>query len=217
MRTFPSRPWWYVGLTLFGLAFGYLEAGIVVYLRALYYPEGFAFPLVLPEDTFVLTVEVGREAATLFMLLGAALAAGWNGWTRYAAFSLLFGVWDIIYYLVLKWLLDWPESILDFDVLFLIPVPWIAPCLAPILISVGLILSAIVIERLDARGVSFSPNRWEWALAVGGGVIALYTFMRDLPAGLHQAMPMPYPWGLFALGYLLALAAFISACRRALR
>ena len=171
----------------------------------------------MPEDTFIMSVEAGREAATLAMLLGVAFVAGQNGWIRYAAFAMLFGIWDITYYVVLKGLLDWPASILDFDILFLLPLPWIGPCLAPILISVGLIGSAIVIEQLDARGMQLWPKAWEWVLAVGGGGIVLYSFMRDLPAGLHQALPTPYAWSLFAIAYALALVAFVSACRRAMR
>jgi hypothetical protein len=211
----PSRKHYYIGLCMFGIAFGYLEASVVVYLRAIYYPEGFAFPMVLPSSNFIIAVEVGREAATLFMLWGIAIAAGWNAWTRYAAFSLLFGIWDIIYYVVLKLVLNWPDSIMDFDVLFLIPIPWIGPCLAPILISVGLIASAIIIERYDAWGKTLRPTAIEWTIAALGGFIVLFTFMRDIDAGVNQTVPQPYWWWLFAIGYLLSAGAFARSLRRA--
>ena len=42
-------------LLLYAVAMGYLEAAVVVYLRAIYYPEGFSFPL-KPMDAGILGV-----------------------------------------------------------------------------------------------------------------------------------------------------------------
>ncbi len=99
-----------VGLTIWGIAFGYMEAAVVVYLRALYYPEGFAFPLkTMPQS--VLLTEIGRETATLIIMAATAMLASRRRQQRVAAFFFLFGIWDIFYYLFLKLLLDWPSSL----------------------------------------------------------------------------------------------------------
>src|ERR1700730_17367950 len=86
----------FAALLLFGISFGYLEAAVVVYLRAIYDPirqqlhpgrkPGDLFPLITPDELEQagpehakrLAIEVGREAATLAMLAGIALAAGRN-------------------------------------------------------------------------------------------------------------------------------------------
>ena len=40
-------------VSVFGITIGYFEAAVVVYLRAIYYPEGFAFPLKIPADYII--------------------------------------------------------------------------------------------------------------------------------------------------------------------
>ena len=92
---------------IFSISTGFVEAAVVVYLRRIYYPEGFSFPL-KPLIDNLMGVEVLREAATIFMLLSAAALAGKKIWERFAYFLFCFGVWDIFYYVWLKVLLDWP-------------------------------------------------------------------------------------------------------------
>ena len=57
-------------VVVFSIAFGYIEAAVVVYLRQIFYPEGFTFPITLFDDIDTLTrrillTEIGREAATI--------------------------------------------------------------------------------------------------------------------------------------------------------
>jgi hypothetical protein len=54
----------YIGCAIFAVAFAYIESSVVVYLRALYYPQGFAFPLKQTSPSVYLT-EAGREVATI--------------------------------------------------------------------------------------------------------------------------------------------------------
>jgi hypothetical protein len=122
-------------LTLFAIAMAYVESAVVVYLRAIFHPEGFIFPLKAFND-YKIKVEVFREVATLVMLLTVAHLAGRNIQERFASLMLTFGVWDIFYYVWLKVLIDWPVSLLDWDILFLIPLPWIGPVIAPVSIAV---------------------------------------------------------------------------------
>jgi hypothetical protein len=134
-----------LGIVLFGAAFGYLEAAVVSYLRLLheparlrYYPgldAGELFPLLTlnqlratgPQQGRLLTAELGREAATIVMLVAVALAVSQNAAQWAAAFVMAFGVWDLSFYAFLNVLLGWPASQLTWDILFLIPVPWVGP------------------------------------------------------------------------------------------
>ena len=138
-------------VSAFAIAMAHVETMIVVYLRRLYYPEGFDFPLVII-DTPTLLLELEREAATLVMLAAYGLAAGRTKAGKLANFIIAFGVWDIFYYVWLKVVLDWPASLLTWDVLFLIPVPWAGPVIAPISVACTMIGMGLVLLHLEQRG-----------------------------------------------------------------
>lgn len=112
----------------------YVEAAVVVYLRRIYYPEGFVLTLE-PMELHILRTEIGREVATLAMILGISLLSYQERMKRVGAFLFVFGIWDIFYYLFLKIILGWPSSFMTRDVLFLIPAPWISPVFVPVSIS----------------------------------------------------------------------------------
>lgn len=199
-------------IVVFAIAMAYLESVVVVYLRELFYPEGFMFPLkLLP--SWLLVAELGREAATIVMLGAVAFLAGTRRWERFAVFIIAFGIWDIFYYVWLKVLLDWPASLLEWDILFLIPLPWIGPVIAPVLISVLMIIAGLVIlRRLDA-GKIFKPGVWTWSLSIAGSFVILFTFMRDVEATLHQALPQPFWYPVFFLGFAMLVGAFLVSLR----
>lgn len=147
-------------VTLFAIAMGYVEAAVVVYLRALYYPDGFPVPVKLgtlpirftriPEfenrmPQSMLRTEIGREVATILMLASLALLAGHTPMQMLGVFLLAFGVWDIFYYVFLKVLIRWPESLKTLDVLFLIPVPWIGPVWLPVSVSTMMIVAGVAL------------------------------------------------------------------------
>jgi len=201
---------------IFAIAMAALESAVVVYLRALYYPDGFsvAFKLIDPN---ILSVEIIREMATLIMLVSIAFLAGKTTKQRIAYFLLTFAVWDISYYCWLKVFIDWPSSILEWDVLFLIPIAWLGPVLAPIICSLTMILLSLV---LLANGKRVLPIVWSFLLC--GSAVILFTFMEDyggllvrngLLSGYSSIlqnkdfirlatdyMPTAYSWGLFLLG-----------------
>jgi hypothetical protein len=146
-------------IVIFAIAMGYLEAAVVVYLREIYYPEGFNIPIKVkfhfikfgPVDelkTFskkLMWTEVGREFSTIVMLVTIAVLTGDSLLDGFAYFLLVFGVWDIFYYVFLKVILNWPESFSTTDVFFLIPTPWIGPVWLPILCSVIIIIVSLFI------------------------------------------------------------------------
>jgi hypothetical protein len=201
-----------IWLITFAVAMAYVESAVVVYLRATYYPQGFAFPLVLMPSGMV-AIEMGREAATLVMLLGVAMLAATDRWDRIAVFCVAFGVWDIAYYIWLWVFLRWPPSPFTWDVLFLIPVPWIGPVMAPVIVSVVLIAGGLLLLRKRAAGqaggqaVSFSPALQ--ALALAGGALVLSSFMLDFQVVVRQMEPLPFRWGLFGSGVALAVVALV--------
>ncbi|MCK5573985.1 MAG: hypothetical protein KAJ12_14540 [Bacteroidetes bacterium] len=197
---------------VFGIAFAFVESSVVVYLRAIYYPEGFTFPLRLIDQQHVL-VELAREFSTIAMLVVVGLIAGKRGWERFAYSVIGFGVWDIFYYVWLKVVLDWPSSITEWDVLFLIPLPWIGPVLAPVLVSLLMIGCGIaIVYRLDT-GRSFRPGIRSWGLSIVATVLILFSFMADTGATLHGQVPEPYGYSFLVIGLVLYSLSFFLACR----
>ena len=200
-------------LTIYAAAMAYVESAVVVYLRAVYYPHGFDFPLAsMPPG--MLAIEVGREAATLIMLLGVAALTGADRWERFLAFCLGFGVWDIFYYAWLWVFVRWPPSLFTWDLLFLIPVPWIGPVLAPVLVSGALVAGSLLLLRLKAQGVRLGFSAPVWALAVTGGLLVLGSFVIDFDSVLRQTVPPPFHWNLFAIGLGLAMTALVLGVSR---
>jgi len=205
---------------LFAIAFAFVEASVVVYLRLLFYPSGFSFPLKFTPD-FPLIIELARELSTIIMLGAVGMFAGTTRWSRFAYFAIAFGVWDIFYYVWLKVTLNWPASLLEWDVLFLIPVPWIGPVIAPALISLLLIVAGWLILQKEQRpkgasGEAFKPGRLAWILSILGSVIILFSFTYDLDATLRFQMPKPYLYELLAVGLTLYGIALASAMKRTL-
>jgi hypothetical protein len=200
-------------LAAFGIAFGYLEAAVVVYLREIYYPEGFGFPLALP-DTRLLVVELGRELATLIMLWAVARFAGRNGWDRFGAFCSLFGIWDVVFYAVLWFVLRWPESLLTWDVLFLIPMVWTGPVLTPLLVAVSLIAAGALVMKRAKAGVLPVMRWWIWAGGALSLLLLLGSFMANHWLVRADGTPESFPWIPYAAGLALGWGTYWAACIR---
>jgi len=194
------------------IAFAFVESSVVVYLRALYYPAGFQFPL-HEMSAQHLTIETIREIATIIILITVALLTGTSRWQKFAFFLIAFGVWDVFYYVWLKLLLDWPTSLMDWDILFLVPLPWIGPVIAPLAVSVIFVAWGIVILLNHIRTPSFTPSNLSWIAAILGTGLILLTFLRDVNATLHFQMPSPFSYGLFFGGIALYLLSLIRESR----
>ena len=138
-------------LTAYAVGMAYVEAMVVVYLRRLLPPESDLSGLSIGEIAGVLVEhniyfeEQTREAATIVMLVCVAMLSSKAWRERAAAFLWCFALWDIFYYVFLRVWLGWPRSIMDMDVLFLIPGPWVAPVLLPVTISVCMAAGALVL------------------------------------------------------------------------
>jgi len=124
-------------LSLFGIAMAHLEGVVVVYLRkalGLLDSESNKESLGKIPQRY-LHIEITREAATIIMLVLIAYLAGETWVERGILFLWTFAFWDLFYYLSLYILIKWPSTFRTIDVLFLIPVPWIAPVWFPIGVS----------------------------------------------------------------------------------
>jgi hypothetical protein len=138
-------------LTLYAVGMAYVESMVVVYLRRLLPPETEISGFTLAELTELLKEraiyfeEQTREAATILMLVAVAVLSARPWRERVAAFLWCFAVWDIFYYVFLRVWLGWPRSIMDMDVLFLIPGPWVAPVLLPVAVSVCMAAAALAL------------------------------------------------------------------------
>lgn len=165
-------------LTLFSIAMGFLETAVVVYMRKLYYPDGFKFPLV-PISPDIAATEFSREAATLIMLLGVGILAGKNAPQRFVFFLYAFAIWDIFYYVFLYVILGWPSSLFTWDILFIIPVPWIGPVICPCLVSLTMIALTISTIHWQLKGKSGKLSKFEKLIFVGGCFVVIVSFVWD--------------------------------------
>jgi hypothetical protein len=221
-----------LALLLFGTAFGYLEAAVVSYLRYLhepvrrqFYPSRPAsdlFPLLTPEQAAIAEplqrkvrlTEIGREAATIVMLGAVALTMSANGGQWAAAFVIAFGAWDSTFYLFLKILLDWPASLVTWDILFIIPVPWVAPVIAPVLVSAAMMLAGSwhLQRECTARPVLLRARNW--ALLAAGAAVIVLSFTLDSANVASGGMPRPFHWEVFGTGLTIGVLAYAEAAWR---
>lgn len=204
----------FLPVTLFAAAFAYAEAAVVVYLRLLYYPDGFQFPLVLMPENVGL-VELGRETATILTLAAAGVLAGDTPGKRFYFAVYAFGLWDIFYYLWLWVLLGWPPSLFTFDVLFLIPVIWVGPVLASVVVATSLCAGALAAVWLADRGQPVTFRPLDHVLLWGGALVILLSFTWDFRSILDGHLPGRYRWEWFCAGEGAGLIALVRIFRRA--
>ena len=191
-------------LTLFGVGFAMVEAAVVIYLRQLLHVEGSNITLSgIPRGIF--TVEIVREFTTLVMLISVGVLAGNRPLGRFGSFIIAFGVWDIFYYVFLSMFHGWPRSFLDWDLLFLIPVPWMAPVLAPVLVSCGLIFSGywLLIREQQKKRIVVSLS--DWIIEAVATVLILYSFTNNNSV----STPEVFSWIIFLAGLALGVGYFV--------
>ncbi|MGV3774383.1 MAG: hypothetical protein ACO1QB_15895 [Verrucomicrobiales bacterium] len=207
---------WFV-VTLFALAMAWVESAVVYYLRTMigriepYQPEP------LPVVGGLAMAEVVREAATMVMLFTVGWLAGktWRG--RFGFTMLAFGIWDIFYYVFLKVMTPWPNSLRDWDILFLIPLPWWGPIWAPMSIALLMILFGILSTWLEQSIPPIWPSGWTGLACLCGIFIALYVFMIDAlqvadqgTDALRNLLPQVFHTNLFLIGLGLMAAPVVE-------
>ena len=204
----------------FAVAMAYLESAVVVYLqRALGITPDGLFPLRgLDVVGNLAAIEVGREFATMVMLVGIGCLAGRTKLERLAWTAVAFGVWDVFYYAWLWVFLGWPSSPGTWDVLFLIPVPWTGPVWAPLTVSAALIGFGLAAAREIDAGRAVRVGRTNIVLGLCGGLLVILSFTLDAARIMSGGLPGWYPWPVFVAGMVVAgwgaLIALGAANRR---
>ena len=205
-------------VVVFAIAMAWVEAASVFYVRALVdrIEPYQAHPL--PMNGALGYVESFREAATLVMIAAVGALAG-RTWRRRAGYAALaFGAWDIFYYVFLHLISGWPRTLMDWDILFLLPLPWWGPVLAPVSIALVMILWG-TLATLSSEAATGPGARWVWALGWAGIALALAVFMIDalraLPNGrdaVLQVLPTRFKWPLFSVALLLIASPALHQC-----
>jgi hypothetical protein len=216
-------------VVIFGTAFGYLEAAVVSYLRELHEPArqrfypgrppGDLFPLLTLEQIRqsgavqpkTLVIEIGREAATIVMLAAVALAVARNAGQWAAVFVIAFGTWDIAFYGFLKLLLGWPASLGTWDILFLLPVPWAGPVMAPVMVAAAMVGAGVYHLWREAAGRPVRIGRSRWLGIMAGAVVIVAAFALDYQNIMAGGMPHSFNWWMFGLGLGGGLLAYGTA------
>jgi hypothetical protein len=217
-----SGPWPRPGLTfavaVFALAMAYLESAVVVYLReALGVGTGDVFPIDLESELSgrLGWIEIGREAATLLMIGGIGWVAGRIGLERLAWAAVVFGIWDIGYYAWLWVFSGWPESLLTWDLLFLIPAPWAGPVWAPVAVSLALVGFGLAMAGRYRAGMAPTSGRWPLLGLAAGGAIVVLSFLTNATLVLDAVTPSDFAWPIFGAGMAIGIVSAVTVLRSA--
>ena len=203
-----------MAVVLFAVAMAWVEAAVVFYLRLITGHMDPYQPRPVPDIPGLQRAEMLREAATMIMLGCVGWISGKVWRTRVAYLLIAFGVWDIFYYVFLKVLTGWPRTLLDWDILFLIPLPWWGPVLTPMSVAALMVLFGTLCTGDEPP---LWPSRRSLRLSICGIGLLLAAFMFDAIGLLCRGadfvvirdwLPKSFPWFLFSIG--LALAAVPS-------
>ncbi len=192
-------------LAAFAVAMAFVEAAVVVYLRAVL-GAGPLFPMKdLPP--LLLSIEIGREAATLVMLAVVAALAVRGAARRIGAFLLLFSVWDVFYYVWLRVATGWPSGVEEWDILFLVPLPWVGPVWSVLVICAGMAVFAVLFLRMPQEA-RFSPGLWGWLCGLAGtAAVAANYILEWQKIAYGRAVPSDFSLGPYVAGLALLGAA----------
>ncbi len=207
----------WIVVVLFALAMAWMESATVFYLRTL---VGRVDPYQitpLPPHRMLGNIELVRELATLLMLFTVGWLTGREFRTRFSYMLIAFGVWDIFYYIFLAVMGPWPRSVMDWDVLFLIPLPWWGPVLAPCIIAALMVIGGTLVTQFETGSGPRWPSQKSIWLNWVGILLALYVFMEHaihvLPQGeaaLRGVLPTKFNWPLFALALMLMMVSLVE-------
>ena len=213
----PTARWRWSIVVLFAVAMAWVESAVVYYLRTMINRLEPYQPNPLPIVGGIGTAEVVREAATLVMLLMVGILAGRTWRARWGYAALAFGIWDIFYYVFLKVLTNWPRTLLDWDILFLIPLPWWGPVWAPAAIAALMVVWGTLVTHFeDQPGIRVAG--WKsTGLCFLGMLLALTIFMVDAfrvadqgEHALRNMRPSNFHWPWFLVALVLMSAPIIK-------
>jgi hypothetical protein len=217
----------WIWVVVFAVAFAWVESAVVVYLRKIFFDGGFRFPLVVRWEGGkhiidpLVRIEFGREIATVIMLVAVSWVAGKNRIQKFCFFMIIFGIWDIFYYLWLYVMAGWPQSLMTWDLLFYVPLPWVGPVVAPLAISLAMAACGSLMIYFDEKGYDIRLRWYDLALELGCGLLMILAFCWDwkniiqIPGDIKRTgTPNPFAWRLFLPAYLFSIVYFIVMMRR---
>jgi len=208
-------------LVIFAIAFAWVESAIVVYLREIFFDGNFDFPLVVKWEAGqrvvspLIRIEFFREIATMVMLVTVGILAGKTKMQKFSYFLIVFGVWDIFYYIWLYVMVDWPPSIMTWDLLFYVPLPWVGPVITPVLIAVVMVAAGSLMVYLDENNYTIKWRWYDLAVEFGLGILLITAFCWDwrnilqIPGdAARTGVPNPFAWWLYLPAFILACVYF---------
>lgn len=218
MNPYYKRWCWVV---LFAMAFAWVESAVVVYLRDIFFDGNFSFPLVVQWEGDIhvvnplIKIEFGREIATIIMLIAIGWVSGRNSIQKFSFFMIAFGIWDIFYYVWLRVMVGWPESLFTWDLLFYVPLPWVGPVITPVLIALTMTAAGTALIVLDENGIEV---RWRWfdlVVEFFFALLLIISFCLDWKNIIqmsgdpsHTGIPNPFAWWLYTPALLLSILYF---------
>jgi len=213
------RRW--IWVAVFAIAFAWVESAVVVYLREIYSGGVFKFPLVVVWEEGkhiidpLIRIEFGREIATIVMFVAVGWVTGKSKLQRFCFFMIAFGIWDIFYYIWLYIMVGWPESLMSWDLLFYVPLPWVGPVITPLLIAVTMVGAGSLIIYYYKKGCVISWRWYDMAIELGCGVLIIVAFCWDwknilqVPGDITRSgVPNPFAWWLYLPAYLFSIIYF---------
>ncbi|HKI68889.1 MAG TPA: hypothetical protein VKA67_04825, partial [Verrucomicrobiae bacterium] len=163
------------------------------------------------------SVELVREAATLVMLFSVGVLAGRTWRSRWGYMAIAFGIWDIFYYAFLRIICGWPHTLFDWDVLFLLPLPWWGPVLAPMLIAALMIFWGTLASQFAPTEMPIRSGIPVWIMCFAGIGLALYVFMAGAIRAAGQGvgavrnlLPEQFNWLWFLMALVLMAAPVVQ-------
>jgi hypothetical protein len=221
------RRW--IWAVIFSVAFAWVESAVVVYLRKIYFDGVFKFPLVIVWEEGkhiidpLIQIEFGREIATIIMLVAVGYVTGKSKLQRFCFFMIAFGIWDIFYYLWLYAMVGWPGSLLTWDLLFYVPLPWVGPVITPVLIAVAMVGAGSLIIYYDEKGYVMRWRLYDMAIELGCGLLIIVAFCWDwknilqVPGDITRSgIPNPFAWWLYLPAYLFSITYFAIRLKKIL-
>ncbi len=212
MKSVPPKNFWsqWIGVVVFAIAFAWVESALVVYLRDIFFDGDFKFPLFVQWEgdkhivSPLIRIEFFREIATLIMLVTVGWLAGVDRATQFAFFMIAFGVWDIFYYVWLKVMVQWPASLMTWDLLFYVPLPWVGPVITPVLIALALVLFGTWLIRNHHQRIKTHWHLRDLVVGTTGCLLLIVAFCWDwrnilqIPGDpARTGIPNPFAWWLY--------------------
>ena len=220
----------WIRVVTFAIAFAWVEAAVVVYLREIYYEGSFCFPLVVEwkDGKYVadqlIRIEFTREIATIVMLVAVGCAAGKNALQKFCFFMVAFGIWDVFYYVCLWLMISWPESLMTWDILFLVPLPWVGPVITPVLLAFTMLATGSLLIYYNEKGCVIDWRWFDWIIESACVLLIIVAFCWDwkniiqLPDGLPRSgIPSPFAWWLYLPAYFFSVVYFSVRLKQIVR